>query len=227
MDQEALDLPDDSEAQRSRATADVTVILAAGAGTRLGGGGKALLRVRGETLSERAVQTAHDAGTRPLLVLGHRAAEARAALTRSAGRNVDIVDCPEWEKGLSASFRTGVRAAAALGARRIVVVLVDQPGIGASALQAVLRAHTPGRIARGAVHGAPTHPVVFELAAAEAAARLAEGDEGARAYLQRHRGLVDDVDISDCAVAADIDAPGDIPRWENGQEWNANQLFQQ
>lgn len=197
------------------AAPDVTVILAAGAGSRLGGQGKALLRAGGEMLVERALRCARHAGTLPLLVLGHRAQEVRAALTRSAlGAAPDIVDCPNWEQGLSASFRTAVRAAAELGAGRVTVVLVDQPGITAAALRTVLHAHIPGRIARGLVDGSATHPVVFDLAGAQAAAALAVGDEGARAHLRAHPELVDMIDISDIGAAADIDTPEDLSRWE-------------
>lgn len=197
---------------------DVTVILAAGAGTRLGGHGKALLRLRGETLTARALRSARAAGTSPLLVLGHRAGPVRAALAQAPGwAEEDAVDCPDWERGLSASFRTGVHAAAQRGAERVAVVLVDQPGIGAPALQAVLAGHAPGRIARGLVAGSLTHPVVFELGAAQAAAALAVGDQGARPYLQAHAELVDAIDITGLAEAQDIDTPEDLTAWADSR----------
>lgn len=193
---------------------DVTVILAAGAGTRLGGQGKALLRVAGETLATRALRCARDAGTSPLLVLGHRAGEVRAALSQEPSwADPEVVDCPGWEQGLSASFRAGIRAAAERGAGRVAVVLVDQPGISPTALRRVLEAQAPGRIARGMVGGTPTHPVVFDLDRARQAAELAVGDEGARPYLRAHPGLVDAVDISELAEAADIDTPQDLLSW--------------
>ncbi|MGJ9373490.1 nucleotidyltransferase family protein [Nesterenkonia sp. CF4.4] len=194
---------------------DVTVILAAGAGTRLGGQGKALLRVGGETLAERALRSARAAETSPLLVLGHRAAEVRAALSQEASwTSAEIVDCSDWGQGLAASLRAGVRAAAERGVGRVAVVLVDQPGISSTALRRVLRAHTPGRITRGVVRGAATHPVVFDLGTAQEAATLAVGDEGARTYLRAHPELIDAVDISDVAEPADIDTPEDLSRWE-------------
>lgn len=193
---------------------DVTVILAAGAGTRLGGQGKALLRIGRDTLAERALRGAREAGTSPLLVLGHRSGEVRATLTRNASAaGTEIVECPDWRQGLSASFRAGVQAAAARGAGRVAVVLVDQPGISTAALQAVLHAHASGRITRGVADGSPTHPVVFDLDAARSAAALALGDEGAREYLRTHPDLIDAIDISESSDAADLDTPQDLYTW--------------
>lgn len=206
--------PDATARPDATTTPDVTVILAAGAGTRLGGHGKALIRVAGETLAARALRCAREAGTSPLLVLGHRAGEVRAALSQDPSwTDSEVVDCPDWEQGLSASFQAGVRAAAVRGAVRVAVVLVDQPGIGAPALRRVLEAHVPGRIARGVLGGTPTHPVVFDLGRARQAAALAVGDEGARAYMRAHPGLVNTIDISDVADAADIDTAQDLLAW--------------
>jgi len=193
---------------------DVTVILAAGAGTRLGGTGKALVRVNGQTLAQRAIHTAEGAGTVPLLVLGHRAEEVQAKLTAgTVSSGLQILVCRDWEQGLSASLAAGVNGAAALGAERVAVVLVDQPGISAAALSRLLDTQSPGRIARGSVHGRSTHPVVFEVSAALAAAAQATGDQGAREYLRTHSGLVDDIDITEDADDADIDTVEDLLRW--------------
>ncbi|WP_218220631.1 NTP transferase domain-containing protein [Nesterenkonia sp. Act20] len=201
----------------------VTVILAAGEGSRLGSRGKALVSVHGRTLMQRAVQAATDAGTVPLLVLGHRAEEALAvldeavALGEASAIAPEVVVCPNWHRGLSASFRTGIQAARDRRADRVAVVLVDQPGIGAEALRRVLDAHRPGRVARGVVQGRPTHPVVFEIRAALDAAAAAQQDEGARAYLRDHPELLDAIDLTDCAEAADIDTPEDLLRWRAAQ----------
>jgi len=193
---------------------DVTVILAAGAGTRLGGTGKALLQVNSQTLAQRAIDAAEEAGTVPLLVLGHRAEEVQAELTAgTVSFGLQILVCKDWEQGLSASLQAGVKGAAALGAGRVAVVLVDQPGISAAALSRVLEAQSPGRVARGSVHGRGTHPVVFDVEAALAAAGKATGDQGAREYLRAHSGLVDDIDITADADDADIDTTEDLLRW--------------
>ena len=58
------------------------MLLAAGAGSRLGRGPKALLPYRGRTLVEHLAQVLRDGGCREtVVVLGAGAAEVRAALT--------------------------------------------------------------------------------------------------------------------------------------------------
>ncbi|GFZ76836.1 nucleotidyltransferase family protein [Nesterenkonia alkaliphila] len=190
-----------------------TVILAAGRAQRLGGISKPLLRSRGELLAARSLRTALQAGTVPVLVLGHRAEQVGAALKAEVpglAAQAQFAVVPEGRSQLAESFRTGVRRAAGLGADRIAVLLVDQPGITAAALAAALEGHTAGRIIRGAVQGRAGHPVVMATAEAAAAAELAEGDEGARRYLHSQAGRVDTVDLTGLAEDADIDTPEDL-----------------
>lgn len=198
-------------------TTTATIILAAGAGRRLGGRSKALLQdPEGELLGIRMVRCALAAGTLPVLVLGFEAERVERSLREAAPEPVGqaaVVHAEEWEAGLSASFRAGVRAAAEAGCSRCAVLLVDQPGIGEQALAAVLAEHEPGRITRGAVEFRPSHPVVLDMPDALAAAEAALGDEGARAYLREHAARVVPVDITDLAEDADLDTPEDLARW--------------
>ncbi|WP_191089909.1 nucleotidyltransferase family protein [Nesterenkonia ebinurensis] len=190
-----------------------TVILAAGQAERLGGASKPLLRADGELLAVRALRTAWETGTVPVLVLGHRSEEVLEALNSDArgllGRT-DVVVLSGRQRQLADSFRMGVQRAAELGAQWIAVLLVDQPGIGAAALKAVLDEHSPGRITQGAVAGRPTHPVVFDTGDAAAAAALAEGDEGARRYLRAQAHRLDLMDLTGIADDTDIDTPEDL-----------------
>ena len=195
-----------------------TIILAAGAGRRLGGRSKALLRLpEGEMLGIRAVRCALAAETVPVLVLGYEAEDTERTLREAGPELMEqtlVLHAEDWEVGLSASFRAGVGAARDAGLSRCAVLLVDQPGIGEQALAAVLAEHEPGRITRGAVEFRPSHPVVLEMPDALAAAETAAGDEGARAYLREHAVRVDPVDITDLAEDADLDTPEDLARWE-------------
>lgn len=207
-------------------TTTATIILAAGAGRRLGGRSKALLALprRGlssedspaQMLGARAVGVALRAGTSPVLVLGYEAEQVERFLRAAEGAFLErtvVVQAERWEEGLSASFSAGVRAAADAGFERCAVLLADQPGIDEHALAAVLGEHESGRITRGAVEWRPAHPVVFDIADALAAAEGALGDEGARAYLREHIGRVDLVDITDLADDADLDTPEDLIRF--------------
>mgnify|MGYP001942160820 CR=1 FL=1 len=196
-------------------TTTATIILAAGAGRRLGTRSKALLRVGSgaEPLGIRAVRAGLAAGTSPVLVLGSEAQQVEEELRRAEpelmGRS-HVVAAEQWEAGLSASFRAGVKAAHDAGFARCAVLLVDQPGIDEQALAAVLGEHEPGRITRGCVEWRPGHPVVFDIEDALAAAALASADEGARSYLTAHAGRVDLVDITDLADDTDLDTAEDL-----------------
>ncbi|WP_157983878.1 nucleotidyltransferase family protein [Nesterenkonia muleiensis] len=196
-----------------------TVILAAGEGRRLGGDSKPLIKVAGETLAARSLGAALAAGTAPVLVLSYQAEEVVRMLERECAerlRSSQLVTVRGSGQGtpeMAASFRAGVQRAADLGAAQIAVLLVDQPGIGAPALRAVLEAHDPGRVTRGAVFGRASHPVVFDTDDALAAAGQAEGDEGARRYLRAHEERVCVVDLTGVARDADLDTPQDLAAW--------------
>jgi CDP-L-myo-inositol myo-inositolphosphotransferase len=84
------------------------VILAAGRSTRLqtvtGGGSKALVRVGGLSLLERAVRALHVAGLdRVVVVVGYHAGPV-AAVARRASPRVEVVVAEEWEEGNAASL---------------------------------------------------------------------------------------------------------------------------
>ncbi|WP_147108308.1 nucleotidyltransferase family protein [Nesterenkonia populi] len=194
-------------------TRTAAVILAAGQGRRIGGVSKPLLRRHGRTLAGLALQAAVEAGTEPVLLLGHRSDEVRAALDAEEPglvRQTRIVELPAGQ--MADSFRAGVEQAVRLGADQAVLTLVDQPAIGTKALHAVLKAHQPGQITRGSLHGRPTHPVLMELGDAQAAAALAVGDEGARRHLRQNQHRTRLVSLDGMAEDWDIDTPEDAER---------------
>lgn len=161
----------------------------------------------------RALRTAQQVGTTPVLVLSHRSPEVLRTLRTQAPEELETAEVAELASpsaGLSLSFKTGMRHAADRGAEQIAVLLVDQPWIGAEALRTVLEAHQRGRITRGLIRGKPSHPVVFDREDALAAASQAQGDHGARNYLRAHRQRSDLIDLSAYADDADIDTPDDL-----------------
>ena len=121
------------------------LVLAAGGGSRLGLGAKALLRSGGVTLVERAVGALGEGGCDPVLVVVGAQAEAVAARVPGA----QVVRNLHWAGGLASSFRAGV-AALPQEAARVVVTLVDQPGVGPQVVARLLRVHQPGRITAAA-----------------------------------------------------------------------------
>ena len=182
------------------------VLLAAGAGSRLGRGPKALLPYRGRTLVEHLAQVLRDGGCREtVVVLGAGAAEVRARTDLSAHQ---VLDNPAWARGLSTSFTVGV---AAVGPDDdVLVALVDQPGLTAGVVARLLSRHRTGRVTMAAYRkpdGALQrgHPVLFDRALANKAAAVATGDGGARNFLRAHPGLIDLVVCGGASDGADVD----------------------
>lgn len=196
----------------------VALVLAAGSGRRLGRGPKALLPWEGTVLVVRAVRAALAAGLSPVVTAGPGRGRIATHLAEAGLGSVPVVPVPDAEAGMAASFRAGIDAIAVRGADAtpVVVMLVDQPGIGAAVLTR-LCSHfdaPSGRVIRAAWAGAPGHPVVMTLAQAREAAELAAGDEAGRTWMRGHRHLVDLVECADVGDGDDLDTPADLCRWQ-------------
>ena len=136
----------DSSEPLTTAGSTTAVLLAAGAGTRLGLGPKALLPFRGRTLVEVLADVLLDGGCREVVaVLGADAATVRAATDLSRHR---VIDNPDWATGMGSSFRLGVAAAAPED--HVLIALVDQPGLTPETVARLLAAHRPGRVTAAA-----------------------------------------------------------------------------
>lgn len=106
------------------------IVLAAGASTRLGSP-KQLQKLGDETLLERAVRTAREAGCSPVIVV--LGAEYAQVLKDSALGDVMTVINDEWQEGMGSSIRVGVQTCEALakGAKGVVLMTCDQPAVTA------------------------------------------------------------------------------------------------
>ncbi|MGW2587928.1 nucleotidyltransferase family protein [Streptomyces virginiae] len=187
------------------------LLLAAGGGRRLGGRPKALLPYRGRPLVENAVRVLREAGCGPVhVVLGASAAEVRE---RADLTGCVVVDNPDWARGMGSSLRVGLTSLAGTGAGAALVSLVDQPGIGPTAVARVLAAYrSPTSLVAAAYDGERGHPVLFGADRWADIAATATGDQGARVHLARHAGELVLVECSDVAEAFDIDTPPDLAR---------------
>ena len=206
------------------------VLLAAGAGTRLGRGPKALLPYRGRPLIEHQIRVLLAGGcTKVVTVLGAGSAEVLAAARL---QDVDAVVNPQWELGMGSSYRCGVLASLARDpGAGILVALVDRPGLTPAVVSRVLEAGRHGRIAAAGYPGPDGrlrrgHPVLFDASLAELSlgpdARASAGgrrgggnpgndsDAGARVFLAAHPELLDVVDCSDLADGRDVDSEVDL-----------------
>ncbi|MFJ8198458.1 NTP transferase domain-containing protein [Streptomyces sp. NPDC096152] len=189
------------------------LVLAAGGGRRLGGRPKALLEHRGRPLVEHAVGALRAAGcTRVHVVLGARAAAVRE---RAELSGCVVVENPDWERGMGTSLRAGLESLAGTGARSALVLLVDQPGIGAEAVARVRAAHRDERsLASAAYDGVRGHPVLLGAAHWTGVAAAATGDRGARAYLKAHEEEITLIECGDVARPHDIDTEADLRHLE-------------
>ena len=189
----------------------IGVLLAAGAGTRLGLGPKALLPFRDRTLVEELADVLLAGGCSEVIVVLGAEAEKVAALPGLARHRV--LTNPQWAEGMSGSFRAGIMAASA--GNNVMVALVDQPGLSSDIVARLLARHRPGRITAAAspeLSGTLRrgHPLVIDAELREEAAESAAGDAGARLFLKAHPGLVDLVDCGDLADGGDVDTKANL-----------------
>ncbi|MFF5719252.1 NTP transferase domain-containing protein [Streptomyces buecherae] len=202
----------------------VGLVLAAGGGRRLGGRPKALLDHGGRPLVERAVRAARAGGCAPVVhvVLGAAAERVRE---RADLAGCVVADNPDWATGMGSSLRVGLASVrdaprgglgpggspSGAGASAVLVLLVDQPGVGAEAVARVVRAHRAGAgLVAAAYAGRRGHPVLFARQHWARVAALAHGDRGARDFLRAHAAELTLVECADVASCADIDTPADL-----------------
>ena len=181
------------------------LVLAAGEGRRFGGP-KAPAVVRGERLVDRAVRVLHEGGCAPVLVvLGAWTGDVPGA---------EIVVNPRWSEGMGSSLQAGLdelrRRPEAAGDDRVVVTLVDLPGLTAEAVRRLLA--SPAALAAAAYHGERGHPVLLGAQHWAGVAQAARGDAGARDYLRAHAEELDLVEVGDVADGCDLDTPHGDPR---------------
>jgi molybdenum cofactor cytidylyltransferase len=189
---------------------DVTgIILAAGAATRMGRP-KQLLDWGGQPLVRVAAEEALAAGLgRVLAVVGAAADEVAAAL---AGLPLDVVPCPDYAAGQSASLRAAVGALEPDTAAAIVL-LADQPFVTAAIVAQLAEEWraSGAAIVAPVYRGVRGNPVLFDRAVFPELLAVS-GDRGARALIAADPGRVRAVPIDDDRPLADIDTPEEYER---------------
>ena len=185
------------------------LLLAAGAGRRMGRPKALLDDPTGGTYLERGVRVLRASGCGPVVVvLGAGAGEARAL---AEGADL-VVEAEGWADGQSASLRAGLEAVAAGPAEAVLVLLVDLPDVGADVVRRVCDATSgdgAAALGRATYGGVPGHPVVLGRDHWPGVLGLLAGDRGARDYLAAHPHTL--VECGDLATGADTDTPADLP----------------
>ena len=177
------------------------IILAAGAGRRMGGP-KALLEVGGESLLRRAARTALAAGCAPVLAVvgpwdpGLDGWDVLPVLNARAA------------EGMAGSIRTGM-ATLPGGVAAVALLAVDQPAVEASLLRDLMDLFrcAGGRPAACAYEGTVGIPAVFPRRLFPDLRSL-RGDRGAKAILLREGAAT----LPFPEGARDLDRPEDLVR---------------
>jgi CTP:molybdopterin cytidylyltransferase MocA len=179
------------------------IVLAAGGGTRFGGG-KQLAFLDGRPLLEHAVRTMTSAPVgRVIVVLG---AEAEHVLAGVDLHGADPLVCRRWSEGQSASLACGLAELADCEA--VVVTLGDQPRVSPDAIRRVIAGRGSGAAAVRATYGSgPGHPVLLERVLFDRL-RDVSGDHGARNLLMSVQTR--EIPCDDLGGGADVDTPAEL-----------------
>jgi molybdenum cofactor cytidylyltransferase len=190
------------------------VILAAGAGSRFGGG-KARARLEGRPLLAHVLAAVRAAGIeRVVVVLGRDAGAVLDAVRESepaALSRVLVTVNPGPERGLATSLQLGFGAATAAPAPAGVLVLLgDQPRVRAEVLRELCGAPTAAAtlavVPRYAADAAP-NPVLLLPAGWSLVGRLS-GDRGLGPLLAAEPGRI--VRVAVPGANPDVDTPADL-----------------
>ena len=198
------------------APAPLAVVLAAGAGTRLGGAAKALLAAGdGATFLARIARTARAAGVAHVVVVVG-APHAGAVADAARGLELDVATNTDPARGMASSVAVGFTAAAnrAGYADADVALLwpVDHPFVAPSTVEAVIAALAADGSALAAIPtygGRGGHPPAIRRGLWARLATCGRLPDGARGVLRA--APVVRVAVDDPGVVRDVDVPGDLP----------------
>jgi CTP:molybdopterin cytidylyltransferase MocA len=190
------------------------VVLAAGAGSRLGGRPKCLLELGGVPLIRRTLIALSGAGVdEVVVVLGHHAALIEPLVQDFP---VTLARNPSPDDGQVSSQRTGL---AALTGKldAVMVVLADQPLLGAADITALIGAWKKRpegtRVVQPHVGGERANPVIFDMAVRDEIL-AGEANVGCRQWQAAHAGQVQAWPSDNRRYRVDIDTPEDIAAFE-------------
>ncbi|WP_148574073.1 nucleotidyltransferase family protein [Nocardioides caldifontis] len=191
------------------------LLLAAGAGRRMGRPKALLTDEDGRPLAGTVVERLREAGCASVTVVVGAAAEEATALLRAY--DVEVVVAQDWATGMGASMRRGLEALAGSRATAALVTLVDLPDVGAPVMARVLgewraAGSRESALLRATYAGRPGHPVLIGRTHWPALRETLEGDAGARRYLADHAGEVVAVPCDDLATGEDVDRPEQLRR---------------
>ena len=192
------------------------IVLAAGGSSRMGSP-KQLLPYRGSTLLRHAVDTALASPCRPVIVVLGAAADRAGALL--ADLPVECAINSEWQRGMGASIRIGLRhILKTQNPAAIMIMLCDQPAVTPEILNKLLNAHqNEASIVASNYDGIAGVPAIIgrhwfgELLTLDDSA-------GARFLFKNHPQSVSTIRFTQGSI--DVDTPADYARLLDEQPEN-------
>jgi molybdenum cofactor cytidylyltransferase len=185
----------------------IGLLLAAGSGTRFGGGKLVHPLEDGVAIAAHAARNLI-AAKLDVLAIVRTGDFPLADLLEQEGCEVTL--CEASTSGMGHTLAHGV--AQAREASGWIVALADMPRIDPATIARVASAIANGSmIAAPSYRGERGHPVGFSSALRGELLALS-GDSGARAVLQRHADAIDLIECDDPGVLVDIDTKSDLGR---------------
>ncbi|HKF57318.1 MAG TPA: nucleotidyltransferase family protein [Blastocatellia bacterium] len=182
------------------------IVPAAGMSTRMGSQNKLLLPINGKTLIERTVDTLIGSNIdETIVVVGHQGELVKAALT---GKDIVIVENPNYKEGMASSIRAGV-AAATPGAGALLICLADQPLLEPADLNRITSAMVDAKACGKSIvvpffKGQRGNPVILDAIYRNAMIDVV-GDIGCKKIIKQHPDEVYAVEMETDHVVRDID----------------------
>jgi molybdenum cofactor cytidylyltransferase len=188
------------------------VLLAAGAGTRMGYQPKSLLELDGVPLIRRQILALQGAGvTELVVVLGHHASQIAPLLKDFA---VTLVSNPNPAASPVSSQRLGLQSLSGQ-TDAVLMALADQPLIDAPDVRQLMDAfkHRPAgtSLLFPRVDGQPGNPVIF-TAAVRTAILACPTEVGCKQWRQQHAPQVHACDCDNLHFVQDVDTPEDLDK---------------
>jgi len=181
------------------------IILAAGLGSRFGGGAKPLAQFRDAPMLSHVLAAAQGSRARAVIVVtGH---DHEAIVASCADSQTELVHNPDYRSGLAGSLKVGIRALPE-DCGGALVLLADMPLVRSATLDALIARfmQEPDCAACIPVHaGRRGNPVLLSRKLAPEIEALT-GDRGAGPLL-RGRGDVVEVAVDDPGIHLDADTP--------------------
>lgn len=183
----------------------VAVLLAAGAGTRFGGGKLLHPLPDGAAIAAHAARNLIAADLDVFAVVRPGDFPLADMLEQEG---CHVTQCAEAAGGMGYTLAHGVASAREAGGW--IVALADMPRVQPTTIREVVHAIVSGAtIAAPVYRGTRGHPVGFSKALRGELLGLT-GDTGARVVLERHRAAIQLIDCDDPGVVFDIDARSDL-----------------